>query len=270
MRSKSMKNFSFSRVWSVAWRYAIMLPRDSARYFDMFYWPLMDVMLWSFTGAWMKQSQSDQGLGLVFIIAPIFWQALSRLTLEIPRNILEEVWGGSVFNLVATPLHASEWLSAVILVSFVSQIITVLFLALVAIIFYQCNLFALGFLALPLLLPLVLFGIALGVFCAGLIIYKGSRIGTLAWAVPWLLAPISGIYYPLDVLPSSLRYAGLLFPPAHIFGVLRGYLMSGYIAWDTVIFATVLACGYMPLAFGFFYHMYRKSATKGFARLTRL
>src|SRR5262245_15795820 len=133
-----MNRFVLHRAWAIALRYFYLLPRDIARSFDMFYWPIMDLLLWGFTGSWMLHNEASD-LKWVLIVAPIFWQVISRFTLEIPRNLLEEIWGGSVVNLLASPITTLEWLFGIVIVAVSGMLVTLVCLTGVAWLVYAFN-----------------------------------------------------------------------------------------------------------------------------------
>jgi ABC-2 type transport system permease protein len=228
----------------------------------------MDLLLWGFTGTWMQYNQNQPSdLKWVFILAPILWQVISRFTLEIPRNLLEEIWGGSMVNLLACPITTFEWLLGIVIVAASGMVVTLLMLTCLAWLLYSFNIFMLGWLLLPFMASLLLFGLILGFFCAGLVIYRGSRIGTIAWAMPWLFAPISGVFYPLEVLPVWIANIGRLFPPAYIFQAMREVLLTHHMPWGKLGMSFALSALYLPLSLMFFTWMFKKSCQRGLSRL---
>ena len=57
---------------------------------------------------------------------------------------------------------------------------------------------------------------------------------TLAWAIPFLFTPFSAVYYPVAVLPASLRPVAWALPTTHAFEGMRTVLSGGGTAWDRV------------------------------------
>lgn len=265
-----MINFSLQRVRAVTLRYLLLLPRDVSRWFDMFYWPIMDLMLWGFTGAWMQQHYDyDAQVGAVFILAPILWQFVSRFALEIPRNLLEEMWGGSMVNLFASPVTLLEWFSGIFVVALIGMGITMISMGAVAQLLYKFDIFMLGWLLVPFMISLIFFGLILALFCSGLVVYKGSRIASIIWAMPWILAPIGGVFYPLNVLPYCLQVIACCFPPSYIFESMREVILHGTVAWDKIMMSFALNMFYLPLAIIFFRWMFKRSCSRGLSLLTR-
>jgi ABC-2 type transport system permease protein len=81
-----------------------------------------------------------------------------------------------------------------------------LILATIAFFLYQFDLISnLQLYLIPLVFNLLLFGWALGIFTSSLVIRWGHAAEALIWGVPFLIQPISAIFYPLSVLPPWLQ-----------------------------------------------------------------
>ena len=63
---------------------------------------------------------------------------------------------------------------------------------------------------------LLVMGACVGRLMASLVLRFGLGAESLAWLGVFLMAPISAIYYPVDVLPVRLRHITLCFPGAHV------------------------------------------------------
>ena len=79
-------------------------------------------------------------------------------------------------NLFASPLGLSEFVAALLIVAAVKVMLTFAVLAALGYAFYAFNVFALGLHLLPFLLVLFVFGWAMGLVVAALIVRFGSRI----------------------------------------------------------------------------------------------
>ena len=45
-------------VWTIVLRFMQVWKRDPNLLLAMFYWPLLDILIWGFLGAWIQQAQS--------------------------------------------------------------------------------------------------------------------------------------------------------------------------------------------------------------------
>ena len=60
---------------------------------------------------------------------------------------------------------------------------------------------------------LLVFGAAIGLAVSGLVLRYGLGAESLAWVAIFAVAPVSGIYYPISVLPDWLQPIACPNPP---------------------------------------------------------
>ena len=53
---------------------------------------------------------------------------------------------------------------------------------------------------------MMLFGWAIGLIIAGLVIRLGLGAESLAWAAIFFIQPFSAVYYPIETLPVAVRW----------------------------------------------------------------
>jgi ABC-2 type transport system permease protein len=87
---------------------------------------------------------------------------------------------------------------------------------------------------------------------SGMIMRLGLGADELAWAAIFIVAPISGVYYPIDVLPGWMQAIARVMPSAHVFEGMRGVLLRGEFRWDAFWTAAVLNVLYLALGAAFF------------------
>ena len=91
------------------------------------------------------------------------------------------------------------------------------------------------------------FGWAIGLAVSGMILRWGLGAEELAWAAVFLVAPVSGVYYPIAVLPPWLQSVALALPSAHVFEGMRSVLLDGQFRWDHLLWAAGLNVVYIAL-----------------------
>ena len=72
-------------------------------------------------------------------------------------------------------------------------------------ILFRYSIFSLGLPLIAFFANLLVFGWAIGLAMSGMIMRLGLGAEELAWAAIFILAPISGVYYPIDVLPGWMQ-----------------------------------------------------------------
>ena len=257
---------NISRIRGVFFRYFYTL-KDFSQLSDLFYWPLVDILLWGLTSIWIQQQNVVANLPLIMMTALIFWQIAWRGSLGISFNLLQEFWHRNLVNLFSTPLKISEWICGTLLLTFCKLLVSVAFGALMVYILYALNVFTVGWAFLPFGALLFVFGWTIGFVSAGLIIYWGHKVEMFAWMLPFLFAPFSAVFYPVQVLPEWAQFIAWSLPTTYVFEGMRQILQGS--AFPYTFFWTSLALNliYLSAAIFFFKIMFEKSRVKGLARL---
>ena len=95
-------------------------------------------------------------------------------------------------------------------------------LALGALVFYSFDVSTLGFGLIPIAAVLLMVGWSISLFVIGIVLRFGTGAEALAWGVMFVVLPLSGVFYPVDALPTVLQPVALALPTTHAFAALRG------------------------------------------------
>jgi ABC-2 type transport system permease protein len=257
---------NISRIRGVFFRYFYTL-KDLAQVSDLFYWPLVDILLWGLTSIWVQHQNEVPNLPLILMTALIFWQITWRGAIGISIHLLQEFWHRNLVNLFSTPLKISEWICGTILLSFCKLLASASFGVLMIYILYSLNVFALGWAFLPFALLLFIFGWTLGFLSSGLVIYWGHKVEMFAWMLPFLFAPFSAVFYPVAVLPPWAQAISWSLPTTYIFEGMRQILNGHSFPLQYFWISVALNCLYLYGSTCFFKGMFHKSLAKGLGRL---
>ena len=91
----------------------------------------------------------------------------------------------------------------------------------------------------------------------------GLAAESLAWAVPFLIQPISAVFYPVSVLPVPLRTVAWLLPSTYVFEGMRGVISTGEMQWNNLLISILLNAAFLILSSGFFAFMFNVARNKG-------
>jgi ABC-2 type transport system permease protein len=257
---------SFHRICGVFFRYFYTL-KDISQLSDLFYWPLVDILLWGLTSIWIQNQSEVPNLPIILMTALIFWQIAWRGAMGISFPLLQEFWHRNLVNLFSTPLKISEWIGGIVLLSFAKVTVSVAFGTLVVYFLYSLNIFALGWAFIPFALMLFIFGWSVGFVAASLVIYWGHKVEMFAWMLPFLFAPFSAVYYPVDVLPNWAQFISWILPTTYIFEGMRQILHINTFPWGYLLTSFALNGFFLLLSILFFKMMFYKSLAKGLGRL---
>lgn len=254
----------FNRIYAIILRNLFSFKHSFDRLSDVFYWPIIDLILWGLTSAYFtKYAANIPQLTLILLSGVLLWIIVWRGQSEITIGILDDLWNRNLINLFASPLKFSEWIMALIALGIIKAIISFLFGVLVAYLLYAVNIAPYAFYLIPFALLLIMAGWSMGFFIAALILRFGTRIQTLAWTAPWVLSPFSAIYYPVSILPDWAQKISSLLPTSYIFEGMREVINTGNLDSMKIIISLTLNIIYLTLSVYFLKSSFNKIMRSG-------
>jgi ABC-2 type transport system permease protein len=227
--------------------------RSLPRLMEIVFWPVMDLMVWGYVSVWMRSTGAQLPRAVDFLLgALVLWTVLYRAQLGVTVAFLEDIWARNFVNVFVTPVSLSELLAATGIISAAKALATGAFLVPIAWLLYGTDVLSLGAAGVWALLVLLLMGWSLGIVTTALILRYGHAAEALAWGIPFLIQPISAVFYPVSVLPVWLRPVSLVLPSTHVFEALRSSLDTGRVPAGQLALATALVVPLVALAAWFF------------------
>ncbi|MGB0749853.1 MAG: ABC transporter permease [Magnetospiraceae bacterium] len=241
--------FSVRRIGAMALRYFYVLRGSWPRLLELAYWPLVQMILWGFITSFFTQHSSwvAQAAG-VFISAVLLWDVLFRSSLGMSYTFVEEMWARNLAQLFISPLRPIELVAGLMTISFARTLISILPAALLALPLFDVWVFGMGPPLLVFFANLLVAGWALGLVIAALILRFGLSAESLCWVGIFMMAPLSGIYYPVDSLPGWIQPISWMLPTSHVFEGMRSVLFGHGFRLDLLARAVGLNLVYLSLA----------------------
>lgn len=239
---------SARRVRALVRRHAYLLLKSWPRLVSMAYYPTVTMVLWAFLTLYLAPTNSflKDAPGF-FIGAVLLWDVLFRGQLGVSLTFIEELYSRNLGNLFVSPLRLREFIAGQITMSILRTAIGVGVACVFAWLLFRYSIFSLGFSLIAFFAMLLAFGWAIGLAVSGLILRWGLGAEELAWAAIFLVAPVSGVYYPISVLPEWLQLIAYALPAAHVFEGMRAVLLDGTFRWDYFWNAVALNIVYLAL-----------------------
>lgn len=255
------------RVSALLLRYLYLYRRSLPRAMELFFWPVMELLIWGFLTVYLSHVAVPHAV--VFLIgSTILWEVFYRSQMAITLSVSEDIWVRNIMNIFIAPVRVPELILATCLLGLIRSLLTGLVLGVLAQVLYAFDILAVGAAIVPFYVSLLLFGWAVGMCTVGVILRFGQAAEALIWGVPFLLQPLSAVFYPVGTLPNWLQGIARIFPSTHVFEGMRAALQTG--AVETSVLATALALNvvYLAGAAVFFAWMLRRVREKGY--LSRL
>jgi ABC-2 type transport system permease protein len=256
--------FSRRRVFALVLRYLYLLKGSWPRILELAYWPSVQIILWGFISKhFLTQSSWLAEAAGALLAAVLLWDILFRGQLGYSISFLEELWSRNLGQLFVSPLRPYELVAALTTISMVRTLIGVVPAAVLAIPLYGFSVFDLGLPLLAFFLNLLVTGWALGLFVTALLIRVGLGAESVCWMALFLIAPVSAIYYPVDVLPEWLQWVAWSLPPAYVFEGMRAILFDGVFRPDLLYGAAALNLLYFSMGAATFLLAFRVARRRG-------
>ena len=256
--------FSPFRVGALVLRYLYLLRGSWPRIVELVYWPTVQMVLWGFMTKFLLSETSllAQASG-VLISAVLLWDILYRSQLGVSLMFFEEMYSRNLGHLFVSPLRPYEMGCALLLMSLVRTLIGAGGASILAIYLYHFSIFELGFSLLAFFACLLALGWSLGLMIASIVMRFGLGAESLAWVVIFALAPVSGIYYPIRVLPEWLQAVAFMIPSSHVFEGMRAVMIDGVFRTDLLRNALLLDALYLTAGMAIFLGTFRVARRRG-------
>lgn len=252
------------RIYALLMRHLYLYKRSIPRIMDIFYWPVMDLLLWGFLSVYL-QGQSLETINFITVIVGglIFWTLLNQSQRAVSIAFLEDVWERNLLNIFVTPLKVSEFLSATVLLGLVRIGIISVVMGILAFVLYKFDLLQFGFTLIPFFANLLFFGWSLGILIIGIILRYGTQAQILAFGLIFVIQPFSAVFYPVSALPESIRFLAYASPATYVFEGMRQLLNTHTFSMTLFIQALVANTIYLILSIMFFNFMFSRTKKQG-------
>ena len=252
------------RVRALIRRHAYLLLKSWPRIVSTAYYPTVTMILWAFVTIYLAPTNRFlQDAPGFFLGAVLLWDVLFRGQLGVSLTFIEELYARNLGNLFVSPLRYYELIAGQLVMSILRTLIGVGGACLFAWLLFQYSIFSYGFALIAFFVNLLMFGWAIGLAVSGMVLRWGLGAEELAWAAIFLFAPVSGVYYPIGVLPSVLQSIAHAMPSAYVFEGMRAVLLDHTFRWDMLWRALALNVVYLAIGIALFRLAIRFAMRKG-------
>jgi ABC-2 type transport system permease protein len=253
------------RVRVVMRRHMYVLWRAPHRWFDIAFWPLMDVILWGSLGTYVARQDSSSQAGAIYLIAGIImFHVLFQSQIAIATGFMEETWSRNLLNVLTTPVTEIEYVAGTAIFGLAKVSLALMTLSLTAFGFFGFRLSSIGWQIIPIALILMIVGWGVGIANIGLLLRFGQSAEILTWGSNFILMALSGVFNPVEALPGPLQPIARVLPSTHAFAALRTVLAGGH-ADPQVLLTGFVGAGVMLVGgFAFSTWMLRIFRRRGF------
>ena len=175
-----------------------------------------------------QSAESLHQAQLYLLVGALLWTYLSMVFFEVAFAITWERWEGTIEYTFMAPIRRLTHLLGMCAASLIYGIARAAIIGLSLVLLFRLDLSHANYLA-----ALAIFGastvplLGLGIFTSVLPLLSPEKGDQMAFAVQGVLLLISGVYYPISVLPLPLQMAGNLSPLTYTLAGVREALLHG-------------------------------------------
>ena len=255
---------SLLRIRAILRRHGYLIVRSPTRIVSMMYYPTVTMVIWGFVTLYLAPTNNFlRDAPGFFIGAVLLWDLLFRGQLGVSLTFIEEFYARNLGNLFVAPLTLPEYIAGQLTISLFRALVGVGGACLFAFLVFHYSIFSIGLPLAAFFANLVVFGWGIGLAMSGMILRIGLGGEELAWAAVFVIAPISGVYYPISVLPAWLQAVAVVIPSSHVFEGMRSVLIQGVFRWDHFWIACALNLVYVALGATLFAWAMRDARNRG-------
>ena len=252
-----------SRALALVERQFYLMRGSPARVVPLFGFVVLDIVLWGFLTRYLDTVSAGVDFLGTLLGAVVLWDFFARVMHGVAMAFFEDVWSRNFLNIFASPLSVGEYLGGQVLSSIFTSAVGLLAMVIVASLVFGLSFAMYGAMIVPFLLVLFLFGIALGIFGASLVLRWGPAAEWFIWPIPALVAPFAGVFYPVATLPAWMQPIARLLPASYVFEALRAIVNEASFQPASLAIGALLAAGYVVLAGWVFTRVHRHAVRTG-------
>jgi len=162
-----------------------------------------------------------------------------------------------------SPLTPIEFLISLMVMSLIRLAIGVIPMTLLAMIFFDFNIYGIGLPLVAFFCNLIFTSWSLGIFVSGLVLRNGLGAESIVWTLMFGVMPLACIYYPVTVLPHWLQYVAWALPPTYVFEGMRALLIGHVFRADLMIDALLINVVLFIASFAIFLALLRSARRYG-------
>jgi ABC-2 type transport system permease protein len=206
-------------AWAFALRNLQMASRNVFVIVELLFWPIVGIITIGLMSRFLTLTPGEMAFVLIGQMA---FSIVSTCELDVAYSVLYDFWSKSMKHHFLAPigirhLTVGSWVVGILRGTLVFSLTSAL-----AFYAFRFNPFAAGTGAVALLLlGCFLTAWVVGVFVCVLIMLFGGRAETSAWASINLVLALSGIYYPVSVLPGWAAAIGSAIPLTYFLDAYR-------------------------------------------------
>lgn len=210
------------RTWAFAYRNVIMAQRNVFFVFELTFWPGVAMLS---HGLLTRFLNLDARMTAFILVGTVALSAVQVCQLDVAYAVLFDIWSKSMKHQFLTPIGIRHMAVGSWLVGVARGVVVFALMAVIGSWAFGFDFIGAGPGALAFfLLGCFLTSLVVGLLVCSLVVLFGTRAETSAWAAVNFVVMLSGIYYPVSVLPGWVQVISAAVPLTYFLDAFReGY-----------------------------------------------
>jgi len=245
-RAEGLLRAEATAVWAFAVRNLQMATRNVFLLFELLFWPVVGVSTIGLMTRFLALSAEDAAFVLIGQMA---FSIVSTCQLDVAYSVLYDFWSKSMKHQFLAPIGIRHLTIGSWTVGILRGTLVFLLTGGLAAWAFRINVFDPGLgPVVTLLAGCFLTAWIVGVCVCALIMLFGGRAETAAWATINLVLALSGIYYPVSVLPSAAAHVARAIPLTYFLDTYRSNFGFPSAYPHAALTGFALSAGYVMLS----------------------
>jgi len=248
------------KVVALIMRDFIIFFKSRWRVVEFFYFPVTGVIIWGLFALYTRDFARETGL--MVLVVNIFWSFayICQSTINLQMN--EDIWSGSLKQVLVSGISETEYILARIISSIVISSIIMIIMFFVALFFgfsIEGKLAEFFYLTLITLIS----SVALAIMIAAFIIFLGRDYAFLSWTILQLFILLSAPLFPVSILPLPLQIIAHFMPFTNIFVAVREMVRTGFVEESILTRALMVSLVYLFLSSPLYLFAFKRAKKTG-------
>lgn len=242
------------------YRNAIIFRSSVAEWLTVFFYPLTFVLSVGLFSVFVEDARART----ILMIGAMGWSYMFASQLDGGYTFLRDIWFRSFKKLRTLPVSDFTLIAANWSFGFFRAGMTIVVAAIVVSLVFGFSFFSGNIpYIIAMLLGVNLFALAISILVSASTLIVGQRADVIVYSVTDGLVLLSGVFYPVSLLPAALQGVALAVPLTYFFEGMREMFLSGTVNVSYLFNLYVLDVVYIAAAWAIFTRVERSARRKG-------
>jgi len=229
--------------------------------FEILFWPFISLIS---VGLLTRFLGLRPGMTEFILIGVIAFSVIQIGQLDMAYVILYSIWNKSLKHEMVAPIHVVHLIVGPWVMGVVHSLFIFILLSVSSSLIFDLNFFEPGMVRLSLFfLGLTFFSASIGIVVCALAFRFGGRAHVGATSIVSILILVSGLYYPVEILPRPLQFVASFIPLTYFLEYFRSFYGFALRSGNPLLWGFLLAFLYNMMAVSLLCLSIRNARQKG-------